>query len=131
MGSFFDAARHSRIEFSRSVSLWRLLATFARRKMARSIERQSAIKRGGDQVQRSLDSVDPQVVSDDAPDANDDADAFLTTLKAELPDDLFAIVEGVLAGQIQRELAESLGIDERTVRSTTPRSATTAAGEPP
>ncbi|TWT80558.1 Serine/threonine-protein kinase PknB [Planctomycetes bacterium CA13] len=116
MGSFFDAARHSRIQVSGSVSLWRLLATFARRKMARSIERQSAIKRGGDQVQRSLNSVEPQVVSDDEPDANDEADAFLTTLKAELPDVLLVIVEGLLAGQTQRELAESLGIDERTVR---------------
>ncbi len=38
------------------------------------------------------------------------------TLKAELPDELFVIVEGVLAGQTHRELAESLGIDERTVR---------------
>ena len=47
MGSFFDAARHSRIQVSHSVSLWRLLATFARRKMARKIERYSAAKRGG------------------------------------------------------------------------------------
>ena len=47
MGSFFDAARHSRIQVSRCVSLWRLLATFARRKLARSIERHSASKRGG------------------------------------------------------------------------------------
>ena len=116
MGSFFDAARHSRIQVSGSVSLWRLLATFARRKMARSIERQSAIKRGGDQDQRSLESVELQITSDDEPDSDDEADAFLTTLKTELPNDLFAIVEGLLAGQTQRELAESLGIDERTVR---------------
>ena len=49
MGSFFDAAKHSRVQVSGSVSLWRLLATFARRKMARSIERHSAAKRGGSQ----------------------------------------------------------------------------------
>ena len=116
MGSFFDAARHSRIEVSRSVSLWRLLATFARRKMARSIERQSAVKRGGDQVRVSLDSVQPQIIGDHDSESEDDADAFLMTLKAELPDDLFVIVEGILAGQTHRELAESLGIDERTVR---------------
>ncbi len=116
MGSFFDAARHSRIQVSRSVSLWRLLATFARRKMARSIERQSAVKRGGDQVRHSLDSVQPQVVGDHDSDSEDDANAFLMTLKAELPDELFVIVEGVLAGQTHRELAVLLGIDERTVR---------------
>ncbi|MGB7324879.1 MAG: protein kinase, partial [Rubripirellula sp.] len=116
MGSFFDAARHSRIEVSRSVSLWRLLATFARRKMARSIERQSAVKRGGDQVRVSLDSVQPQTIGNHDSESEDEADAFLATLKAELPDDLFVIVEGILAGQTHRELAESLGIDERTVR---------------
>ena len=46
LGSFFDAARHSRIHVTSSLSLWRLLATFARRKMARSIENQVAAKRG-------------------------------------------------------------------------------------
>lgn len=116
MGSFFDAARHSRIEVSRSVSLWRLLATFARRKMARSIKRQSAVKRGGDQVRVPLDSVQPQIIGNHDSESEDEADAFLATLKAELPDDLFVIVEGILAGQAHRELAESLGIDERTVR---------------
>ncbi|WP_302116973.1 sigma-70 family RNA polymerase sigma factor [Allorhodopirellula heiligendammensis] len=116
MGSFFDAARHSRIEVSRSISLWRLLATFARRKMARSIERQSAVKRGGDQVRHSLDSVQPQITSEHDLDQNDEANEFITTLKAELPADLFTIVKGILAGQTHRELAESLGIDERTVR---------------
>ncbi|MCO8121023.1 protein kinase [Stieleria sp. TO1_6] len=113
MGSFFDAARHSRIQVSGSVSLWRLLATFARRKMARSIEHQSAIKRGGGQKRLPLDS---EIAIVDDSHAEDDADAFLATLKSELTDELFAIVEGLLFGQTQRELAESLGIDERTVR---------------
>lgn len=116
MGSFFDAARHSRVQVSRSVSLWRLLATFARRKLARSIERQSAIKRGGDQVRVSLDSVERRGTSDHDLEIEEEANAFLATLRAELPDDLFVIVEGILAGQTHREIAESLGIDERTVR---------------
>lgn len=116
MGSFFDAARQSRIQVSVSVSLWRLLATFARRKMARSIERQTALKRGGDRGRFALDDVQPQAASDNTSSANDQADEFLAILKAELPDDLVVIVEGVLAGQTQRELAETLGIDERTVR---------------
>ena len=116
MGSFFDAARHSRIQVSQSVSLWRLLATFARRKLARSIERQSAIKRGGDQLQLSLDRVKHKIASIHSMDGEDEADAFLKTLKTELPDDLFVIAEGVLAGQTQRDLAELLAIDERTVR---------------
>ncbi|MCS7465195.1 protein kinase [Stieleria sp. ICT_E10.1] len=113
MGSFFEAARHSRIQVSASVSLWRLLATFARRKMARSIERQSAIKRGSGQNRLPLNS---EIAIVEGSYAEDDADTFLATLKTELTDDLFAIVEGLLMGQTQRELAESLGIDERTVR---------------
>jgi len=116
MGSFFDAARHSRIQVSGSVSLWRLLATFARRKMARSIERQSAIKRGGEQTRVSLETIESQLSESVDPDSGDEAEQFVATLKAELPNDQFVIVEGLLAGQTQRELAESLGIDERTVR---------------
>ncbi|QDV40586.1 Serine/threonine-protein kinase PknA [Stieleria neptunia] len=114
MGSFFDAARHSRIQVSHSVSLWRLLATFARRKLARSIERHSASKRGGDQTRIPLDQaafLTEVVAADDS-----DADEFANDLKAELPADQFSVVEGLLAGQTQREIAESLGIDERTVR---------------
>lgn len=114
MGSFFDAARHSRIQVSQSVSLWRLLATFARRKLARSIERHSASKRGSDRNRVSLDqaSSSPQILTI----ADDDADEFVTQLKTELPPDQFSVVEGLLAGHTQREIAESLGIDERTVR---------------
>ena len=58
MASFFNAARHSRIEVSGSVSLWRLLATFARRKMARRIESHSAVKRGGKQKRIELDELE-------------------------------------------------------------------------
>lgn len=116
LGSFFDAARQSRIQVSASVSLWRLLATFARRKMTRSIERRSAIKRGGDQIRLSLEPVLSQIASNDTSDPNDDAEVLVATLKAKLPNHLFVIVEGMLAGHTHRALADSLGIDERTVR---------------
>ena len=48
----------------------------------------------------------------------DEADAaeFVNHLKSDLPPDQFAVVEGLLAGLSQRETADSLGIDERTVR---------------
>ncbi|TWU18866.1 protein kinase domain-containing protein [Allorhodopirellula heiligendammensis] len=116
LGSFFNAARHSRIEVSGSVSLWRLLATFVRRKMARSIERQSAAKRGGDYERLSLDDVGRLAIVEDATTSEDEVSEVVALVKAELPEELFAIVEGLLAGQTQRELANSLGIDERTVR---------------
>ncbi|TWT97157.1 protein kinase domain-containing protein [Neorhodopirellula pilleata] len=116
MGSFFNAARHSRIEVSGSVSLWRLLATFVRRKMARSIERQSAAKRGGERERLSLDDVGPLAIVQDARMAEDEVSEVVGLLRIELPEELFVIVEGLLAGQTQRELADSLRIDERTVR---------------
>lgn len=121
MGSFFEAARHSRIEVSGSVSLWRLLATFARRKMARSIERHSATKRGGEFERISLDEAESPVVSHDGFAEEDEAGELLRLLKMELSEDLVSIVEGLLVGQTQRELASSLGIDERTVRRRTVR----------
>ncbi|TWU02871.1 sigma-70 family RNA polymerase sigma factor [Stieleria varia] len=114
MGSFFNAARHSRIQVSNSVSLWRLLATFARRKLARSIERHSASKRGGNQTRVPLDQVVSQ--SEIIPADDSDADELLEQLKAELPADHFSVVEALLAGLTQQEIAKSLGIDERTVR---------------
>ncbi|MCD0461414.1 protein kinase domain-containing protein [Roseiconus lacunae] len=121
MGSFFNAARHSRIQVSQSVSLWRLLATFARRKLARSIERHSASKRGGEQTRVPLDEVfnQPPSASSRFPSfaGNDsDADELLDQLRAELPADHFSVVEVLLAGLTQQEIAKSLGIDERTVR---------------
>ena len=114
MGSFFEAARHSRIQVSHSVSLWRLLATFARRKLARSIERHSASKRGGKQTRVPLDQAVDQTEIFSADDS--DADEILDQLRAELPADQFSVVEALLAGLTQQEIAKSLGIDERTVR---------------
>ncbi len=116
MGSFLNAAKHSRIQVSGSVSLWRLLATFARRKMARSIERHSATKRSGGRTQVSFDAIHAQLGSGPDDDTGSEADEFLSTLKMELTYDLFVVAEGLLAGRTQRALAESLGIDERTVR---------------
>ncbi|GAA5511045.1 sigma-70 family RNA polymerase sigma factor [Novipirellula caenicola] len=116
LGSFFNAVKHSRIHASGNVSLWRLLATFARRKMARSIERQAAAKRGGDRDRISLDDVHVTPIDDNNESDDDEADRFLHTLRAELPEPLRVVVEGLLIGLTQRELADSLGIDERTVR---------------
>lgn len=114
MGSFFNAARHSRIQVSNCVSLWRLLATFARRKLARSIERHSASKRGGKRTRVPLDQVLGQ--AEIIPANDSDADELLAQLKTELPADQFLVVEALLAGLTQQEIAKSLGVDERTVR---------------
>ena len=116
MASFFQATRHSRIDVSGSVSMWRLLATFARRKMARRIEKHAAAKRGGDYKRVALEDVDPSAKLSTIGECQDDASEFQRILESELPEELSLVVEGLLAGQTQRELAESLAIDERTVR---------------
>ena len=114
LGSFFEAAKHSRIQVSENVSLWRLLATFARRKMARVIERLAASKRGGDREQIAFDDIDPPSKSHEI--ADGETDEFLKHLREQLSDDLYAVVEQTLCQQTQTEIAESLGVDERTVR---------------
>lgn len=112
MGSFFQAARLSRLPFSNQGSLWRLLATFARRKMARSIERSLAVKRGGNQTHVTLDEMrDPA-----ADDRGEVSEELIRLCESTLPNDLWVVVEHMLRGGTQREVAQSLGIDERTVR---------------
>ncbi len=116
MGSFFDAAKHSRIQVSGSVSLWRLLATFARRKMARSIERHSAVKRGGDLQQVTLSEAESMQPKHVEPDSSDAANELLIMLSKELSTDQQVILERMLSGQTQKEIAEALEVDERTIR---------------
>ncbi len=116
MGSFFDAARHSRIQVSGSVSLWRLLATFARRKMARSIEKQAAVKRGGGQVRVSLEAAEQEMKSIVNVAQEATISDFLGLLETELTIDERELLEQLLTGKTQREIASALRVDERTVR---------------
>lgn len=116
MGSFFVAARQSRIQVGQSVSLWRLLATFAKRKMLRSIERQTAIKRGGDAVRVPIQEILQVWAKDPSPEVNTTIDDLLGNLDEELPTDLREVLDGTLLGQTQQEIAEKVGITERTVR---------------
>ncbi len=116
MGSFFDAARHSRIQVSGSISLWRLLATFARRKMARSIEKQTAAKRGGDQARVSFETAEQMMRSSINADQEATISDFLGLLETELSIDERELLEHLLTGKTQREIAGALGVDERTVR---------------
>ena len=114
LGSFFNAARQSRIQVSENVSLWRLWATFARRKMARTIEHLAASKRGGGWEQVPLEFVEPRATDIDVEEG--EAGLFLEHLRESLSNDLYCVVERSLSQQTQKEIAESLGVDERTVR---------------
>ena len=116
MASFFHAARHSRIEVSSNLSMWRLLATFARRKMARSIESRSAHKRGGRQERVSLDAAEALWADKSTADHNSEATELIESLRIDLTSELWDVCERLLAGQMQSEIAEALSIDERTVR---------------
>jgi len=118
LGSFFDAAANSRIQVSNSLSLWRLLATFARRKMSKTIEKHDAVKRGDGKTQVSLVSAE-QFQADSFSDASkheSDAVKLFDILNTELPDNLQPVLHGLLAGQSQKEIAAELKVDERTVR---------------
>ena len=116
LGSFFNAARNSKVQISESAVLWGLLATFVRRKVARAIERQAAIKRGSEHAQVSSGSLDWLPAKDDFSANASEADLLLDRLFVELNADLVAVVELLLWGQTQREIGKALQIDERTVR---------------
>lgn len=116
LGSFFMAARLSRLDVSRSVSVWNVLATFTKRKMLRSIERQSALKRGGDRQRVSIDDVLSEWIADPAADGNESIDELLSELEPPMPTDLRVVLDRLMQGDTRKQIAAELEIDERTVR---------------
>lgn len=116
MGSFFNAAQQDRIHISDSVSLWRLLAAFARRKLARSVEKQTAFKRGGGHTRLSLEIAEQDWLIENRGQQEEAVQELTDALAADLPQGLRDVLAGLLAGRSQKEIAESLAIDERTVR---------------
>lgn len=116
LGSFFLAARESRIQVSRTLSLWRLLATFAKRKMLRSIERQLAQKRGGDRNKVNLENLLEYWVSDPEPDSLPSTEEWFSELDLNVSADLRELLERILLGETQKEMAEYFGVTERTIR---------------
>lgn len=114
LGSFFFAAQQSRFATSDNTPLWRLLATFARRKLARAIERQSAQKRGGKLQRRGEQAV--ELLFETSSVSERDAEQLMQDLAAELPSDLFLVLQRLLAGETHQEVAAALCINERTVR---------------
>ncbi len=116
MGSFFAAARQSRLQVSQSVSLWRLLATFAKRKMLRSIERQSAAKRGGDLQRIALEAVIHTWAKAPVVDDATTFDELLASMHDELPSESCGLLDRLIGGQTQKQIATDLRLTERTVR---------------
>ncbi|MFO0883517.1 MAG: protein kinase [Pirellulales bacterium] len=118
MGSFFRVTRksaNSAIQLSSTASAWNILATFARRKLSRALERESASKRGGGQNRVPLDEIEAAEFLKHSP-TGDKADGVMSELRELLSPEQTALLELLLENATQREIAQQLHVDERTVR---------------
>lgn len=121
MGSFFAAALSSTSEkqwhFSDSLSLWNLLATFARRKLSRAIKREKTAKRGVG-WQRAAEEQLNLLVS--RPAASHDPLTLIRNLDESLAEtlteDQLGLVTDLISGRTQTEIAHSCEVNVRTVR---------------
>lgn len=116
MGSFFRVTRagaNPSIKLESTASAWNILATFVRRKLARALEREAAVKRGGGGTRISLDDLEPD------PSTNPSAtlaNELLDEIHSLLNSDHSRLLELLLEDKTQKEIAEQLGVDERTIR---------------
>lgn len=118
LGSFFRATRQSvksAIQLNSTASAWNILATFARRKLSHAIERESAFKRGGTWDRVPLDDVDVAEFVKHPPTCGE-ADSLFNELGELLSPDQTELLELLLENATQREIAQQLCVDERTVR---------------
>lgn len=115
-GSFFKAAGRKSIHVSEGISAWWLLATFAKRKMIRAIEHHATLKRAQGLGAVSIDDDDLLAQDFKSTPTESAALGLIESLQDELPGELFEVIEALVAGQTQSEMASSLGISERTVR---------------
>ena len=116
MGSFFrvtSAGANPSIKLESTASAWNILATFVRRKLARALERETAAKRGGGRTRVSLD--DPETDLSTNPSVTE-ANELLDEIHSLLNSDHSRILELLLENKTQKEIAEQLGVDERTIR---------------
>jgi len=116
MGSFFRVTRagaNLSIKLESTASAWNILATFVRRKLSRALERETAAKRGGGQTRVSLDDLEPDLRTEPS---TTEADEFLAEIQSLLSSDQSQLLELLLENATQKEIAEQLGVDERTIR---------------
>lgn len=115
-GSFFRVARNqTQFAFvgNSEGSAWNLLATFARRKLSRKLERAVAQKRGGGQSRIPLDEVYSELA---AVPNQADVSELIRDLEIQLTPEEKLLWDSLLAGVTQREIAERLHVEERTIR---------------
>lgn len=116
MGSFFratGAGTQPSIKLQSTASAWNILATFTRRKLSRALERETAVKRGGGWTRAPLDHLD----FDRSPTLSAmDVDEILSDVRSLLAPEQSELLELLLEDATQKEIAERLGVDERTIR---------------
>ncbi|MCA9157962.1 MAG: protein kinase [Planctomycetales bacterium] len=118
MGSFFrvtQAGGNPAVQLQSTASAWNILATFARRKLSRVLERETAAKRGGGWERTPLEQIDNAGFVKQPP-SSLDADECIEELNALLSADQNLLLQLLLENAPQREIAVALGVDERTVR---------------
>ncbi len=82
-------------------------------KTARALERETAVKRGGGRTRIALDDLETDLsASPSVTEANELCDEIHSLLNS----DHSQLLELLLENKTQREIAEQLGIDERTIR---------------
>ena len=116
MGSFFrvtSAGSKPSIQLESTASAWNILATFTRRKLSRALERETAFKRGGGWEREPLDQLEPNEFIEPS---TLEADEILADLNSQLTSDQTQLLDLLLENATQREIAERLKVDERTVR---------------
>lgn len=123
MGSFFRSASPqspSRLQIDTALSVWNLLAVFARRKLSRSLTRMDAAKRGAGWSRQpvidfaSLEEIAVSQLTDGR--ETKWASELMAEFYSTITPDQMKLLELLLHGYTQKEVATKLAIDERTVR---------------
>ncbi|MCY3004426.1 MAG: sigma-70 family RNA polymerase sigma factor [Planctomycetota bacterium] len=116
MGSFFRVTRagaNPSIKLESTASAWNILATFVRRKLSRALERETSVKRSGGRTRVSLDDLEPDLRTNPS---TTEADELLAEIHSLLNPDQSQLLELLLENATQKEIAQQLGVDERTIR---------------
>ena len=116
LGSFFAAVDQSRFKWDANLTLWKVLATFARRKLSRAIERESAIKRGGEARRTTLDHASDHKALEEYQHSSEAQDELIEDICSKLTPAQQALLEHLLAGRPQDEIATITGLHPRSLR---------------
>lgn len=118
IGSFFRVTAKTDqepIQNESSFSAWNLLATFVRRKLSGALRRETAQKRGGNWSRASLELIaDTQGAGESF---ESQAMDLIADLQSALEPDQMQLIELLVQNATQKEIAEKLGVNERTVRN--------------